>query len=736
MNSFINKTTIISGAILLLPFIIFWWLLPGSPVTIGNDYPDYSIKSQMEYFYSISNGTFPLFVPDYWFGQTSAALPLAQIYHPVAWLTYIMPGYWEKDTLLIYSSTKLISLGTANLVLFFFFTRMGLGKFLAFICSFVVIYNLRMLDLFRYGASLETYTGFILLIVSLEYLYRDIEKYSRKLFVIFSTYLVIVSGHPQMSYYALLGAGVFLFLLPILLKNSTANKSTPTPVYFILTSSALFITGILLSSTFSLPFYFEYMQNNASRVQMPFQWTLSYAATPVSLFNNFTVPFRSEVHSAFGANALLFYGILSILLYRRLFTSKKAISLYITVAVLMLIVVGDKFFFHRFLWDYLPLYSSFRIPGRISLLLPFYIILIYSLYLKEIQTFNDRRYILGSHIVLSIIYLCLSLFSIYSLPLPAPGYTPEHLNNVSYNVEILFVVFNTILLISLGIYLSQRGTKTKYASAVTSVLMLILSTTILLYNGTWKEPYEKVVSTNILTLGEYNQRTTGLGNTGSGLESKNVRTQIDNYKFDSDHARVLPAISYINSLSEAYKHLKLHGDKDTVVIVDSTRQSETKYLCEKNCDYKIIRTCHTYNKFEYILYSTAGGVVKFNIPYSNNWLAAVDEIKTNILKANGFEMAIVIPDGGEHKIKLSYESWPFVTGIIISLTTLAIILILGIRRLQINNHLKMIIILLIVGIVVGIVISRDSWLYKGECLPQEYSWENTNNPWSHIYQEI
>ena len=58
-----NKTTLISAAILLLPFIVFAWLLPGSPATIGNDYPIFTIRFQMEYYYSILNGKFPLFIP-------------------------------------------------------------------------------------------------------------------------------------------------------------------------------------------------------------------------------------------------------------------------------------------------------------------------------------------------------------------------------------------------------------------------------------------------------------------------------------------------------------------------------------------------------------------------------------------------------------------------------------------------------------------------------------------------
>ena len=49
--------------ILLLPFCVFYWLVPVfSNVTIGNDYSGYSLHQQMELMFSIKKSTFPLFV--------------------------------------------------------------------------------------------------------------------------------------------------------------------------------------------------------------------------------------------------------------------------------------------------------------------------------------------------------------------------------------------------------------------------------------------------------------------------------------------------------------------------------------------------------------------------------------------------------------------------------------------------------------------------------------------------
>ncbi len=44
-----------------------------------------------------------------------------------------------------------------------FLRRLRLSTALAFVFSFITVYNLRMLDMFRYGASLENYVGFVML---------------------------------------------------------------------------------------------------------------------------------------------------------------------------------------------------------------------------------------------------------------------------------------------------------------------------------------------------------------------------------------------------------------------------------------------------------------------------------------------------------------------------------------------------------------------------------------------
>ena len=149
--------------ILLLPFLIFFWQVPfiGNQ-TLGNDYLPVC-QTQLELQYSLKHGTFPLFIPGLAGGQPSAALTLAQMFHPISYLSSILPGYWDGHALQWNTFWRLISLGLVHLGLFFLLCRLRLSPILSFIISFITVYNLRMLDLFRYGDSHENYTGLLFL---------------------------------------------------------------------------------------------------------------------------------------------------------------------------------------------------------------------------------------------------------------------------------------------------------------------------------------------------------------------------------------------------------------------------------------------------------------------------------------------------------------------------------------------------------------------------------------------
>ncbi|HDZ62709.1 MAG TPA: hypothetical protein ENH40_06155, partial [Nitrospirae bacterium] len=122
--------------IFTLPFLVLYWFVPFlSNLSIGNDYQSYGIRNQMELLFSIKTGSFPLYSPGYALGQSSIALTWSQIFHPIAYLASIMPGYWSGKALHWHTFFKMLSLGITQLVLFIFLRRLKLNMVFSFLLS-------------------------------------------------------------------------------------------------------------------------------------------------------------------------------------------------------------------------------------------------------------------------------------------------------------------------------------------------------------------------------------------------------------------------------------------------------------------------------------------------------------------------------------------------------------------------------------------------------------------------
>lgn len=181
-----------------------------------------------------------------------------------------------------------------------------MGTAAAFVLSVIAVYNLRMLDLFRYGASLESWTGFIFLFSTIGTHYLRPTSFKSQFLIICSTYWLVCSGHPQMMYYSLCGAALFVLVLPYFvatLPNVNQNEF-PTMRRFWIQVAASVLAGILLASAYIAPFYFEFLADNAGRVGRDYNFAVSFVDTFLGTVNNFIQPLRSDVHGAFGGSSL------------------------------------------------------------------------------------------------------------------------------------------------------------------------------------------------------------------------------------------------------------------------------------------------------------------------------------------------------------------------------------------------------------------------------------------------
>jgi hypothetical protein len=357
------------------PYVMLSWLAPfvGSR-TIGNDYLRFSIQDQLELMWSVRHGTFPLYLPGFANGHSAAAASMGQLYHPISWLAPTLPGYWHGSALEWNTFLRLLSLGLAQLVLYRLARRLHVAPLPSFLATLVAVYNLRMLDSFRFGAPLEGYVAMVLLAAAAGHLFLDEHGRLAVALVGGSTYLLLVSGHPQWVYYGGLGASVFALLFPWIaraLDPETAPPGLPRVLRYLARLTLGAFGGTLLAAPYLLTFYFECFRTNADRVAQDYEWTLLFSDTARGQLANFLFPLRADVHGAFGGSALItlaaFFPVAAIV---RRQTPKVLWILYGWALLALVFAFGESTSFHRWLVETVPLLESFRVPGRIVVWIP------------------------------------------------------------------------------------------------------------------------------------------------------------------------------------------------------------------------------------------------------------------------------------------------------------------------------------------------------------------------------
>lgn len=359
---------------LILPFPILYWLCPFfSQKTIGMDYPIYSIGSQLDLLFSLKHGVFPLYWPRWGDGCSAAALTLGQLFHPLTWLAGLVPGYWGGRALAINTVLKLLELGLAHYVFYRFLRRLRLGGVFALALSLVAVYNLRMLDLFRYGAGLENYTAYLMLLAAIGFEWLSPGRRGGVCAIAICAWLLIAGGHPQMMYYGFLGAGALTLLMPFYLAAvlpEAAPDARRLKTFYVRVFAATVIGGAL-ASAYVIPYYFDFLRNETGRQGLNYEWGLSTQDSIPGTLNAFFSPFRADVHGNFGGSALLVLALLAPLALAWRVRLPRAVWLLWGFLVLVLCLqTGSHTPLYYVFWRFMPMASSMREPGRLAMLNP------------------------------------------------------------------------------------------------------------------------------------------------------------------------------------------------------------------------------------------------------------------------------------------------------------------------------------------------------------------------------
>ncbi len=695
--------------IFILPFLMLHWMIPFvSDQSIGNDYQRFAIDQQMELMFSLKTGSFPLYVPGFAEGQSASALTQGQIFHPLAHLASWMPGYWSGNALDGNTLMRLFSLAGAHLTLFLFLRRLGLAGIIAFVTSTVTVYNLRMLDLFRYGASLESWTGFLFLCSAIGGYGLKPGKWEGPLLIIASTFYLICSGHPQMMYYALLGAGMFTLVTPHFLAEMLPDRemNARLAVKFWARAGLWIGLGILLSSAYIFPFYFEFVKTNAGRVGRTYEWADMYRDTFTGTLNNFFHPLRSEIHGAFGGSSLYLPAVLTpLVLLFRVKIPRVIWGIMGLVLLVFLHIQGVRTPVHYLVWEHLPFASSFRIAGRVSLILPVFLMLMLAWMTRKDKTeafpvrvagrelwIIPRMMPIIAALVLTAGYACISPFMIES----PKTFIPIKIREVPFWVEPTMLGMGMAALVALTLHgyvgwkletgkletgnwkLENRKLETGNWKLVADLflgLTVCIQMAGTLHYGTWveekreKPTFEQMLEAKRENLSHYPDLP------GYGMGNAVVTRQATRAYLEPFLGKIYIRHLIARNNDEAYTLMTQDRQADQVVVEgympDADNSPPLTEMGDKRPD-RVKLTFSSFNRLVFEAQASRPSFFGFSPPHTGAWQAAVNGQPARIYRANGGSHAVRMP-AGVTRVEFRYESRATFLGMLVSGVTLVII---------------------------------------------------------------
>ncbi len=680
------KTWCFFMTVLLLPFFMFYWIAPFvSNYTLGNDYCFYPVQNQMYMLFSLRMESFPLFIPGFFIGHSFTALTLGQIFHPFTYLASMLPGYWQGQALEWNTLLRLLSLGVSQALLCVFLTHLHLRQNLAFLLSFITVYNLRMLDLFRYGASLEAYTAHLMLISSLGlwYLQPRGQKHHTFLVILF-TYMLMVSGHPQMMYFALLATILFIFIFPfyatVMLPGQQAGFKKIAGFWG--KAGLLLGSGSLLASAYIFPFYYDFILTNSTRVGRDFSWADSYLDTWLGAWGNFFSPLLSTMASAFGASSLI--GLTLFIPALPLFRVRVPRTIWIIWGLLISVFLctqGGRTPFYPLLWKILPFANSFRIPGRISFFMPMLILLLLAWVINAHKRVPAKTpyppvKILATATILTTVGLNAFIIpqlkvpldnipQIFSSSLYVFGLKDPFLAHSDIFLAYLATTWTGVLLLFLFL-LPQEDSPHARQINVLICLLTIAQTVLVLSHGTYywaKRP----TLTFTQALQQNRVRLSYFYYPGFGLASSQVATHLQQSFSEPYLAKIYKDVTWVAGREQAYEKMKEKMSPQTVYAEKPSRLTVAPFVVNNAQEEggRIHLDYSSYNRLRFTVQTPSPALFGLAYPYSDYWEARVNGKKAETYRINGLYLGLALPPGLS-QIDFRYFSPPAFWGMVFS----------------------------------------------------------------------
>ena len=690
---------------------------PFSKITLGNDYP-YLLGDRKEIAFGLRSGTFPMFIPLYPGGTSFSAKPLGALFHPSTPLLAFLPWYWESSGELVITFFRLATIGFCHFVLFEMFSALGFSPWFALLLGALPVYNERMLDSFRYGASLENYTGFLLLAATFVFLL--IAKIKRQnqwpAFVagVLSGYWLITGGHPQWMFFELIVLFVLAWILPYWVRLFIPYASeTQIPRRFWMQASGLFLAILCVSSPFLLSFYFDFFTENVGRAHQAYGWTVDFQHPIADFLMNFIVPWLAEVHTGFGGSPLFLLAALSpltVLLGQKI--PGVIWAIYGICLGLAAYCLGSATPLHSWLYHHAPFFSSFRVPGRMSVGLPLLLTMILAWLLQYAQPRTLRRLIIAA--------LFLAFWHFTATPRTGLGYfIPQRLNSLP-DSWILFQFLAGIFLLASFWYVTYR----KALLCAFVILALSYSSSVLRF-GSWL--YERKGDTTYAQI----ERAKRLESVNRSPDDPKMASKIMSlYRTKEKEAPPLIYVGHdlqkVASQEEAIHRFSLEPFYSGKIFVEGNEAPPAKLqnLRAGEIDsVELLEISSNYLRFD--VHTARPGLLVLGMPdLGSHWEALHDGKSYAVQSVNGGFPAVVV-EPGQTVWEFRYFSKAMAFGVILSLTTIWLIFVVwSYSRSRRHFAYK------IGGLAVALLFLGLAWrhsLYSGRPWGLEHKWTSSHS---------
>jgi len=409
---------------------------------------------------------------------------------------------------------------------------------------------------------------------------------------------------------------------------------------------------------------------------------------------------------------------------------------YLLAFLFFLISLGDKTPIHYFLWKYFPLFQSFRVPGRITMMLPFLFTILLAWILNYTQEATKNTKKRSPVVTLSFLSIFVYIGGNYLLkPFHSEDkvFTPQFINPIPHSLDTALFLMGFLTLICLFFYSLQRNNSSKRFNVLSGFIILLVfsQTMIQMRFGTWVIPKGRG-GISLETLDELRREShsffggEGHGCIGDGLESKIVTQQIYNSFLEKKLAQFYRKWTYASSDIETYHLLAVRSNNDEAIIEDPLR-SHRPALVESKDDDAIMLTNNTFNTLQFRLTNQTPGYFVSSYPFSDHWTVMVDNVRKNIKKTNGYLSGVYV-DSGVHDIKFIYKSPASFWGMIISGFALFILMTYVFIATPFPTPVRVTMVACSFLFCLGGIYSWCNSLYSGDNLRTKYYWTSKDFP--------